>query len=118
MAYYRRLRDLREDADMTQRQVADYLGTTTQYYGKYEQGLCELPLERAAALAELFSVSLDYLSGRTDDKGGIGPREGGQDRLFAEYGMSRRFAEGYSCLSEKSRLIVSSLVEVLSEEKK
>lgn len=117
MAYYRRLRDLREDADMTQRQVADYLGTTTQYYGKYEQGLCELPLERAAALAELFNVSLDYLSGRTNNKGGIGaaPKSA---RESGSFGINEQLAQNFSCLSAKSKLVVSNLIEVLSEEKK
>lgn len=120
MAYYRRLRDLREDADMTQRQVAEYLGTTTQYYGKYEQGLCELPLERAAALAELFNVSLDYLSGRTNNKGGIGaaPRNAREAGDLPRFGINEQLAQNYSCLSAKSKLVVSNLIEVLSEEKK
>ena len=65
MAYYQRLRDLREDRDMTQAQVAKYLGTTAQYYGKYEKGERELPFSRAIQLADLYGVSLDYIAGRT-----------------------------------------------------
>ncbi len=38
MAHYQRLRDLREDADKTQQEIADYLGTSAQHYGKYESG--------------------------------------------------------------------------------
>ena len=45
MAHYQRLRDLREDADNTQQEIADYLGTSSQHYGKYESGKAEIPLE-------------------------------------------------------------------------
>lgn len=62
---YTRLRDLREDSDKTQADVAKYLGTTAQYYGKYEKGERELPFARAIELAELYDVSLDYIAGRT-----------------------------------------------------
>ena len=48
MAFYQRIRDLREDADKTQTEIAAYLGTTAQYYGKYEKGERELPFSRAA----------------------------------------------------------------------
>lgn len=65
MAMYQRLRDLREDADKTQIEIANYLGTTAQYYGKYEKGERELPFSRAILLAEYYNVSLDYLAGRS-----------------------------------------------------
>ncbi|MBD5383675.1 MAG: helix-turn-helix domain-containing protein [Ruminococcaceae bacterium] len=65
MALYQRLKDLREDADKTQSEVATYLGTTAQYYGRYEKGESELPLSRAIQLAEYYDVSLDYIAGRS-----------------------------------------------------
>lgn len=65
MAIYKRLKDLREDADKTQTEVAEFLGTTAQYYGKYEKGERELPFSRAIMLAEFYGVSLDYLAGRS-----------------------------------------------------
>ena len=64
MPFYQRIRDLREDADRTQSDVAEYLGTTAQYYGKYEKGERELPFSRAILLADYYNVSLDYLAGR------------------------------------------------------
>lgn len=64
MSHYQRIRDLREDADKTQSDLAEYLGTTAQYYGKYEKGERELPFSRAVQLAEYYGVSLDYLAGR------------------------------------------------------
>ncbi|MCD7731808.1 MAG: helix-turn-helix domain-containing protein [Oscillospiraceae bacterium] len=71
MAYYQRIRDLREDSDKNQTEIADYLGTTAQYYGRYERGLAEIPFERAIALAEYYNVSLDYIAGFTNNKRGI-----------------------------------------------
>ena len=68
MAIYTRLKDLREDADKTQSDVARYLGTTAQYYGKYEKGDRELPFDRAIRLAEYYNVTLDYLAGRSNNK--------------------------------------------------
>lgn len=68
MAYYRRIRELREDNDKTQREVAEYLGTPYQYYAVYEKGGSEISFERAIALAKYYNVSLDYLAGLTDVK--------------------------------------------------
>lgn len=65
MTIYQRLRDLREDADKTQSDIAELLGTTAQYYGRYEKGEIELPLSRAMQLADYYDVSLDYLAGRS-----------------------------------------------------
>lgn len=66
-----RLRDLREDNDLTQLDVAKYIGTTQQYYSKYETGRHELPIRFLYKLSELYNVSADYLLGRTDCPGGI-----------------------------------------------
>lgn len=68
MAYYKRIRELREDSDKTQREVAEYLGTPYQYYSVYEKGGSEISFERAIALARYYNVSLDYIAGLTDIK--------------------------------------------------
>ena len=60
--YYPRLRDLREDKDLTQKEVAAYLGTTQQVYSRCEKGIQEIPLRHFIALAKLYQVSLDYLA--------------------------------------------------------
>jgi transcriptional regulator with XRE-family HTH domain len=70
MSYYKRIRDLREDADKTQIDLAKYLKTTAQYYGKYEKGEREIPFIRAIQLAKYYNVSLDYLAGITNFKHG------------------------------------------------
>ena len=63
MNYAQRLRDLREDKDLNQAQVADVIGTSQSYYAQYENGKRELPFSRAIELAKFYNVSLDYLAG-------------------------------------------------------
>lgn len=71
MAHYPRIRDLREDSDKKQSEIAEYLGTTKQYYSLYEKGANEIPFERAIALAKYYGVSLDYIAGLTNNKKGF-----------------------------------------------
>lgn len=63
-----RIRDLREDLDLTQKTIAQYLSCDQSLYSKYERGERALPLEYAERLAEYYKVSVDYLLGRTDVK--------------------------------------------------
>lgn len=63
-----KIRDLREDADLTQKQIAEIILCDQSLYSKYERGERELPLELAIKLADFYHVSLDYLVGRTDKK--------------------------------------------------
>lgn len=59
-----RIRDLREDHDLTQQKVSEILMCDQSLYSKYERGERALPLELAVKLADLYDVSLDYLVGR------------------------------------------------------
>lgn len=68
MYYYQRIHDLREDNDLKQAYIAKYLGITQQQYSIYETGKREIPLHLAIRLADLYNVSLDYLTGRTNKK--------------------------------------------------
>jgi len=63
-----RIRDLREDRDLTQSQVAGYLMCDQSLYSKYERGDRPLPLELAVKLADYYGVSVDYLLFRTNVK--------------------------------------------------
>ena len=60
-----RIRDLREDRDLTQKEVAALLHCDQSLYSKYERGERLLPLDLAIRLADFYGVSLDYLTGRT-----------------------------------------------------
>ena len=64
--YNTRLKDLREDHDLTQAQVAEIIGTSQQHYGKYENGRIIIPFDRVIVLAEYYNVSLDYIAGFTN----------------------------------------------------
>ena len=69
MSVYRRVRDLREDHDKTQRDIANVLNMQLTVYQRYERGERELPLWAAIKLAEYYHVSLDYLVGLSDKVG-------------------------------------------------
>lgn len=66
MHFYQRLKDLREDADKSQKEIADFLETSQSYYAQYENGKRSLPFERAMKLARFYNVSLDYIAGFID----------------------------------------------------
>ncbi len=66
MHYYQRIRDLREDHDLTQDQLVKLLGMHKTTYTNYEQGKREPPFSLMIRLAEFYNVSLDYLAGLTD----------------------------------------------------
>lgn len=66
MGKYERIRNLREDRDLTQKQVADILFMQLTQYRRYETGERELPLELAIALSEFYNVPVDYLAGVSD----------------------------------------------------
>ena len=66
MSYYPRLRDLREDADLTQAELVEKLGMHKTTYTNYEQGKREPPFSLIIRLAVLYNVSIDYIAGLTN----------------------------------------------------
>lgn len=60
---YTRIKDLREDRDLTQKAVAEKIGLYTTTYQRYERGEREIPFDLAIALAKFYNVSLDFLAG-------------------------------------------------------
>lgn len=68
MACYKRIRELREDSDMTQKQVSDYLGMKQPQYNRYERGFRDIPTDVLIALADLYKTSTDYILGRVDER--------------------------------------------------
>ena len=65
---YRRIRDLREDRDLTQKQIAQILGLSQTGYSKYETGENDIPTAVLLKLADFYQTSTDYLLGRSDKK--------------------------------------------------
>lgn len=67
MEYVKRIRDLREDNDKTQLEIAQMLETSQTMYARYERGANELPIRHLLTLADYYNVSTDYILGRTDN---------------------------------------------------
>ncbi len=65
--HYQRLRDIREDREKTQKEIAEILNTTYQYYSAYERGIRDLPSHHLRTLAEFYNISADYLLGLIDE---------------------------------------------------
>ena len=65
-AYIKRMRDLREDHDKTQQEIADVLGTSQTMYARYERGANELPIHHLVTLCKFYNVSADYILGLSD----------------------------------------------------
>lgn len=68
MLLLQRLKDLREDCDLRQVDVADFLGIKQTVYSRYERGFQNIPLEYLIKLADYYKVSTDYILGRTNNK--------------------------------------------------
>lgn len=66
MTYTKRLRDLREDNDKTQAEIAEVLGTSQTMYARYERGANELPIRHLVTLCKYYKVSADYILGFSD----------------------------------------------------
>lgn len=67
--YFQRLRDLREDKDLRQEDVAKILGISQTVYSRYERGYQTIPVVHLLRLADFYGVTTDYILGRTNDSG-------------------------------------------------
>ena len=65
---FRRIRDLREDNDKLQKEIADLLGISQQYYSEYESGNRTIPINHLITLAKFYNTSIDYIVGLSDEK--------------------------------------------------
>ena len=67
MNYIKRIRDLREDHDKTQQEIANLLGTSQTMYARYERGANEMPIRHLIILCKYYGVSADYILGLSDN---------------------------------------------------
>lgn len=65
---YKRIRELREDCDLKQRELAEILNCSQRVYSNYERGDLDIPTEMLIKLADYYDVSVDYILGRKDNK--------------------------------------------------
>ena len=66
--YYPRLKDLREDRDLSQQEIADFLGMKQPQYSRYERGLRDLPTDVLIRLALFYGTTTDYILGLTNER--------------------------------------------------
>ena len=106
MKIYQRLKDLREDKDLNQKEVGEIIGTSGNYYGDYENGKRDIPTERMIMLAEYYHVSMDYITGLTNDKGGLHKNSDIESQILSKY----------NALSDIRKGRVLQLLDMLTEE--
>lgn len=102
------LRELREDRDLKQSDVAALLGTSQQCYSKYETGKYEMPVRYVTALADFYGVSVDYLLGRTACRIKL---EDDQKSIIAGYTADELLADVMT-LDQKGRQSVQDYIEL------
>ena len=71
MFIYSRLKDLREDADLVQKEIAEILKTTQRQYSRWERGDSEIPFHHVITLSRFYRCSIDYIAGLTNNKRGV-----------------------------------------------
>ncbi len=111
MTNYQRIRDLREDADMTQKEVADKLYLHLTQYRRYECGESEVPLNIAINIAKIYHVSLDYIAGLTNDKRGLTQSSLNQDETKLISGFRRLDMIGKGRMLERLEILITQQVD-------
>ena len=105
---YQRIRDLREDEQLSQKQIAEKLFDTQQHYQLYESGKREPPFSFAIQLSKIYDVSLDYIAGLTNSKGGMHKNTKSEQDLLSKY----------NALSDIDKGRVLQLIDMLYEKNK
>ncbi|MDR1629165.1 MAG: helix-turn-helix domain-containing protein [Oscillospiraceae bacterium] len=96
------LKDLREDKDLTQRDIAKLLGTTQQYYSKYESGHKELPIRHLITLADFYKVPADLILGRIE-----------YAAVKADNSEYTKWVKGIADLSPENKKAIFDYIELL-----
>lgn len=107
MHIYPRLKDLREDEDLTQKEFAKIMQLTQQQYSEYERGKREIPFFKVIEFAKFYGVSLDYIAGITKDKNGMHKTDLNDDE--------KNIVEKWSVLTERQKGKVDLFIDQLIE---
>lgn len=105
MEYYQILRNLREDNDLTQNEIRDYLHLGKNTYSNYENGLREIPFTLVRELSKKYGVSLDYIAGLTSDKGGLHQNSEEEQNILEMYNRLTEKNKG------KAEILLSQLLK-------
>lgn len=109
---YQRLKDLREDENLKQKDIAEIINTTANYYGDYEKGKRDIPTSRMIQLAKYYKVSMDYITGLTNDKGGMHKNNEEETEILKLYNSLDDKRKG------KAELFLEQLAKQQSKERK
>ena len=128
MQHYQRIRDLREDNDLTQQQLCEKLYMHKTTYTNYEQGKHSVPLDFAVTLADFYSVSLDYLAGRTNKKEPFLSDKAKKEKLPSYRSETlknetftpdeQKLIDQYRSLTKRNRHRLEKFIEILKETQK
>ncbi len=108
--YYPRLKDLKEDKDLKQINIAQIIKVSENQYGRYERGENDIPLEKALILSDFYNVSLDYIAGRTNDKKGLTRSELSEEET--------EMIKKYRSFTERHKGRIEQLFEELAKSEK
>lgn len=108
MQHYQRIRDLREDNDLTQEALCKKLYMHKTTYTNYEQGKHTVPLDFAVLLADFYGVSIDYIAGRTNDPG--------NNRCLSLSNDTITIIEKYTALTERNKGKLEQFLDTLCEQ--
>ena len=109
---YQRLKDLREDENLKQKDIAEIINTTAKEYGDYEKGKRDIPTSRMIQLAKYYKVSMDYITGLTNDKGGMHKNNEEETEILKLYNSLDDKRKG------KAELFLEQLAKQQSKENK
>lgn len=110
MNIYQRIKDLREDKDLKQSDIAEMIGTSQSYYAQYENGKRQIPFDRVVQLAKYYSVSIDYIAGLTNDKKGLTRSELADDEA--------ELIKKYRSFSERHKGRIDQVIKEVEEEER
>ncbi|MBQ9808335.1 MAG: helix-turn-helix transcriptional regulator [Ruminococcus sp.] len=106
MSYYQRIKDLREDKDLRQEDIAKIFNMHKTTYCRYEQGKSTPTLDIIIEIAKFYKVSIDYIAGLTNDKGGLHKNTTAENEILNKY----------NALSDIRKGRVLQLLDMLTEE--
>lgn len=101
MYYCQRLKDLREDKDLSQNDICKFLNMKQPQYSRYERGERDLPLDVLVILSEYYNVSCDYILGLTNDKRGIGYTDKAKNQ--GKYNINQNNSGGKNIIKIKEK---------------
>lgn len=108
MNIYERLKGLREDKDLNQKEIAEIMGTSQSYYAQYENGKRPIPFDRVVILAKFYGVSIDYIAGMTNDKRGLTRSELAEEET--------ELIKKYRSLSERQKGRIDQVMKEIEQE--